>query len=113
VLMCTFLGSSLQQQQQQQIQQQQGSSSSHAAAQAHAPPAAASAMQETAGSKLLGDGFCARQLQVAQWALPGLPLSCTALPGSSFVVGDSRAGGPHSCQLHPSVAMLAVGATQP
>jgi hypothetical protein len=93
VLLCTCLGSSLQQQQHQQSNSQQRSSSSHAAAQAHAAPAAISGMQETTGSKLLGDGVCARQLQVAQWAPPGLPMSCTALPGSSLIVGDSRAGG--------------------
>lgn len=36
--------------------------------------------------------LCVRKLQVLQWTLRGLPLSCVAVSSSCYVVGDDRAG---------------------
>jgi hypothetical protein len=43
------------------------------------------------------------KLELLQWQLQGVPLSCAAVPGgSSYVVGDDRAGEAdgRSCAMH-------------
>ncbi|WIA13448.1 hypothetical protein OEZ85_007028 [Tetradesmus obliquus] len=61
-------------------------------------PAAAAAASDAAGSSAAAaaatpGSLAVRKLQLLQWQLAGVPLSCVALPGSSsYVVGDDRAG---------------------
>jgi hypothetical protein len=54
------------------------------------PDAAGSSAAAAAGSP---GCLSVRKLELLQWQLQGVPLSCAALPGgSSYVVGDDRAG---------------------
>jgi hypothetical protein len=69
-----------------------------AGAAASAQTACSSAAAAAAGAS--PGGLAVRKVQLLQWQLAGVPLSCVAVPGSgsssssssSYVVGDDRAG---------------------
>jgi hypothetical protein len=63
------------------------------AAAAAASPSGAGSSAEAAAAAATPGSLAVRKVQLLQWQLAGVPLSCVALPGSSsYVVGDDRAG---------------------
>jgi hypothetical protein len=70
---------------------------------AAAAPGAAGSSAAAAAAAGPSGSLSVRKLELLQWQLQGVPLSCAAVPGgSSYVVGDDRAGKAdgRSCAMH-------------
>lgn len=74
-----------------------------------AAQAASSGSSSAAVSRAVG--VSVEKVQLVQWVLCGVPLSCAAVSDHSYVIGDDRAGG-EGCLVVRACPPLACGVTR-